>query len=538
MYAWVVVALRPLVVVGWIAAAAAAVLFLPGLSSSSTAPIGDIVPADAKAFAAQERGLRLFGATVATDTVLVERDPRGLGERTVRAQLETAAATDRGEAPPGVAVRRAVPLFNVPAPGVRWGERGTTLLTYLFLDPELNLLERDQAARAYASHLPAPAPGATRAVTGAGPARLAQFDAIDDVLPWVELATVLVILGIVALAFRSLLAPLVTLATAAIAYLTAVRVLAWAGDRIGARPPSEIEPVLVVLLLGLVTDYTVFFMSDARRRLAEGEARLPAARAATARIAPIVAVAGALVTAGALSLLAGRTEFFQVFGPGLALAAVVVTLVCLTLVPATLALLGHRLFAGRTERPPRPPGRVRRAVGRTLTAGPVALFVVVGSLVALGIVAAGARKVDLGISFVSSLSRSTEVRQGADAAARGFAPGVLSPTDVILEQRGLGAHRAQLARLQRLIAAEPGINAALGPGAPLPDSVRRFVLSRDGAAARFVVLLDQDPTGADAIAALRRQEFNATIEPSSRNATHFFMYSGLVQQDYKINYLI
>jgi RND superfamily putative drug exporter len=130
-------------------------------------------------------------------------------------------------------------------------------------------------------------------------------------------------------------------------------------------------------------------------------------------------------------------------------------------------------------------------------------YVLRGSVAVLGIVAAGARKADLGISFVSSLSRSTEVRQGADAAARGFSPGVLSPTDVILEQRGLGAQRPQLARLQRLIAAEPGVQAALGPGAPLPEPVQRLVLSRDGAAARFVVLFDQDPTGADAIAALR-----------------------------------
>ena len=54
-----------------------------------------------------------------------------------------------------------------------------------------------------------------RGVTGAGPARLAQFREIDDVLPWIELATVAVILVIVALYFRSVGAPLVTLATAA-----------------------------------------------------------------------------------------------------------------------------------------------------------------------------------------------------------------------------------------------------------------------------------------------------------------------------------
>src|SRR5919108_404269 len=102
------------------------------------------------------------------------------------------------------------------------------------------------------------------------------------VLTWIELATVLVILAIVALYFRSFGAPLLTLAVAAVAYLIAVRVLAWTGERMGVSVPSEIEPVLVVLLLGIVTDYTVFLMSEVRRRLRRGEPRVVAARRATA----------------------------------------------------------------------------------------------------------------------------------------------------------------------------------------------------------------------------------------------------------------
>ena len=83
------------------------------------------------------------------------------------------------------------------------------------------------------------------------------------------------ILLVVALYFRSLGAPLVTLACAGLAYVIAVRVLAWSGERAGVVAPSEIEPVLVVLLLGLVTDYTVFFMSETRRRLLAGDDAAP-----------------------------------------------------------------------------------------------------------------------------------------------------------------------------------------------------------------------------------------------------------------------
>ncbi len=69
------------------------------------------------------------------------------------------------------------------------------MLTYLFLDPDLNLLERERLAHRYAAELPPVSAGETRAITGAGPARLAQFREIDRVLPWIEIATVVVILA-------------------------------------------------------------------------------------------------------------------------------------------------------------------------------------------------------------------------------------------------------------------------------------------------------------------------------------------------------
>ena len=80
---------------------------------------------------------------------------------------------------------------------------------------------------------------------------------------------------IVALAFRSIGAPLVALAAAAVAYAIAMRVLPWLGERANVTVPKEIEPVVVVLLLGLVTDYSIFFLSATRRRLRAGDGASP-----------------------------------------------------------------------------------------------------------------------------------------------------------------------------------------------------------------------------------------------------------------------
>ena len=73
-----------------------------------------------------------------------------------------------------------------------------------------------------------------------------------------------------------------TLAAAGIAYGIALRVLGWAGETADVAIPREVEPVLVVLILGLVTDYAVFFLSAFRDAWPEAGSKYAAMRAATA----------------------------------------------------------------------------------------------------------------------------------------------------------------------------------------------------------------------------------------------------------------
>lgn len=197
--------------------------------------------------------------------------------------------------------------------------------------------------------------------------------------------------------------------------------------------------------------------------------------------------------------------FFQVFGPGLAICALVVTIVCVSLVPAVLELLGPRMFGSRrrAQGPAREPSRLRRSLARWLTARPVAIVIGLACIAALAFGAAGARSAHLGVSFIPSLPETNPVRKAADAAGHAFVPGILAPTDVVLEQRGVGDDRAAL-RLQSLIARQPGVATVLGPGLPLPPSAVPFLIARTGDAARFITILNHEPTTSEAIATLRR----------------------------------
>jgi RND superfamily putative drug exporter len=69
---------------------------------------------------------------------------------------------------------------------------------------------------------------------------------------------------------------------------------------------------------------------------------------------------------------------------------------------------------------------------------------------------------------------------------------------------GTGAdQREALNRMQQTIAAQPGVALVLGPAQNPPPGEFGIVFSRDGNAARYVVVFDSDPLAATAIADLQ-----------------------------------
>ena len=70
--------LRHVIPLAWIAAAVAATVALPGLGNAPAAPLDDLAAKGGSAAKAQALATRTFGFPLATDTAVVQRDPRGL----------------------------------------------------------------------------------------------------------------------------------------------------------------------------------------------------------------------------------------------------------------------------------------------------------------------------------------------------------------------------------------------------------------------------------------------------------------------------
>ena len=145
----------------------------------------------------------------------------------------------------------------------------------------------------------------------------------------------------------------------------------------------------------------------------------------------------------------------------------------------------------------------------------MALLIVAACTAGLLGAAWGVRDLRLGSPLIRELPASATAVQASTAASDGFAPGILSPTEILVIGPGVARQTAALARLQHELAGQPGVAEVAGP-ASLPGPGQRARLGRPGLgtslnpllassgnAARFVVVEKTDPLDATAISRIR-----------------------------------
>ena len=384
-YARWMVRLRWLVLAFWVVAVVASVLLLPGVGRVGS-DVSELVSADSPAVQSEIRSLQKFGFPLLSRVAVVQRNPDGLSLETQAEAVKRASAVSGGEYQDAKPIVAAVPVLNTLElfPGSR--ENGTTVITMLFTAPDVTYAEQLAAARRFvANHFDES--DHVIGITGSVPAHVEQGRLVNSSVPGVELATVVAVLLIVGIAFRSLIAPLVTLVVAGVAILLTLHIGGATAERMDIAIPAETQPLLVALLLGVVTDYVIFYLSAMRNHLASGVGRLAAAESATARFTPIIATAGATAAAGTGAMIVAESPAFRAFGPGMALAVLIGMVVAVTLVPALLAILGSAtLWPGRRHLTEEPTSDSAVRWAQRLTRPGYA--VVVASLCVVGLLAA------------------------------------------------------------------------------------------------------------------------------------------------------
>ncbi|WP_138755977.1 MMPL family transporter [Paenibacillus sinopodophylli] len=278
-------------------------------------------------------------------------------------------------------------------------------------------------------------PMGTLALDITGPAGIAAdtislFRNADIVL---MLATVLLILMILLVIYRSPLLALVPLMLAGAVYAVVDRLLGLAGQNGWFVVDKQALSIMMILLFAVLTDYCLFIFSRYREELASGASKHNAMQKAMERMAEPIVFSGGTVLAAMLALLAATFEPYHHFAPVFAAAMVVILLAGLTLIPPVFALLGRRAFW---------PSRLNAAISEpkqsrfwsSISALVVKRPALVASVLLVALLAAASPIAGLTYSFnlMKSFPEDLSSREGFEVLAERYPAGQLAPVTLLL----------------------------------------------------------------------------------------------------------
>ncbi|WP_084284675.1 MMPL family transporter [Solirubrobacter soli] len=259
--------------------------------------------------------------------------------------------------------------------------------------------------------------------------RSAAVEGIDGTLLTI---TMVLVLALMLLTYRSPLIAALMLGVVAIAYLIATGAVYGLVEAGATTVSGQSTAILIVLMFGAGTDYCLLIVSrfrDELRRDADVDA---AAARATARTSPAILASGGIVVAAMLVLGLADFNATREMGPILALGIVVMMAVGLTLMPALLVAFGRRAFwpaipKVEPEAPAVGPGWKR--VSELVRRHPRRLAFGCAALLALGALGnlEGRDYLDLSQQY----RNAPESVQGQELILKRFPPGRVAPLDLV-----------------------------------------------------------------------------------------------------------
>lgn len=191
----------------------------------------------------------------------------------------------------------------------------------------------------------------------------------------------------------------------------------------------------IVTMLGLATgiDYALLIVNRYREELRANFDPRQAARRTTETAGKAVAFSGLTVLVALLALLVPPVDFIRSIGLGAMAVLLVSVLVAVTAVPATLALLGHRVNWLKVSR--REPGLRSRAFWRARAQEIMKRpwFWAIFGVTALVLLALPALRMQVADPGARGLSEATEARRTLTALESLSLEGVLNPFDIVVD---------------------------------------------------------------------------------------------------------
>jgi RND superfamily putative drug exporter len=274
--------------------------------------------------------------------------------------------------------------------------------------------------------------------------------------------------------------------------------------------PEFTAQFIAMIGIGVGIDYCLLVVTRFREGLHHGKSVEESVVLAVTTSGRSVIFAGAVVTIAFFGLFLMGLPFIAAVGFGTAIAVVLAVSVAVTLLPAVLSLLGHRVdalkvpFLHSTEGVDPASGWYRLA--KAIQRRPLP-FATAGTAVLLTL-SAPVLWLDMGFTDAGNNPKSWHTRQAYDLLTEGFGPGFNGPIIVAIDTAGGGAERVEA--LRTAIAATPNV-AGVQPALQSPAGDTAVITLFAGTA-------PQDNATTGLVHVLRDRVIPETLEGSGAQA--------------------
>jgi putative drug exporter of the RND superfamily len=408
---------RYAIIAGWVIAGALCIALLPALSTAINTDNSSFLPASTPSEHALALAAPFQPTNDTTGTLVV------LGTSKLTSSDQSAITSLEGK------IAKDDHVVSVSDQGLSEnGKADKAQVVINVLTSSTKASPTVAAIRSTIAHGGLPA-GLTGYLTGQLPSAVDNQNSQASAQKLTENLSILVILVMLAIVFRALLAPLVTLLPAILVLEMSGRIIAEMSTA-GLQVSTITQTMLTVLLLGAGTDYGLFLIMRVREEMARGATPHAAIERAGRYVGESITFSGGTVIVALLCLLLASFGLYSGLGPALALGVAIMLVAALTLVPALIAVFGRATFWPRPVRLAKREG-VWARLADIVIAHPLATLVLgVIFLAALGVGATG--YTSSGFGGTTTGPPGSQSANGTNVINDNYPPAVANPTSVLL----------------------------------------------------------------------------------------------------------
>ena len=259
------------------------------------------------------------------------------------------------------------------------------------------------------------------------------------------MATVLLVLVLLIIIYRSPLLAVIPLIVVGLAYGVISPTLGFFADQGWIAKDSQAVSIMTVLLFGAGTDYCLFLISKYREILFEVEDKSTAMKLAVRESGGAILMSALTVVIGLATLSLAHYGAFQRFAVPFSFGVLVMGIAALVVLPAILVLIGRVAFfpfVPRTEdmaqrkgkKQNKPSHKTSHKIGHFVTHKP--WIVIVVTLLLLGGLTVFVPRIQYTFDLLSSFPEDMPSREGFTLIEENFSPGELAPIQLVIDTNG------------------------------------------------------------------------------------------------------